>query len=212
MKTAQENTEIITNEDIEVIEFTNIEALEQLYGKFSPQLFVAWGKLYKASLFNDITYPYGRIHEDDFTTYKVLYKAKKTVLTTEKLLYYWQRSDSIMGSGFKPKNVLDLLDAYEERAIFLHENNLTDLLSETYKSIFFIYIRIYLELYKFLPVISKEEFVDRFTDFKVQLRASKQSNSFKLTYELFSSFPILFKGVYKLIHLFKVDRLLMGMH
>jgi len=113
-------------------EFTNIEALEQFTDKFYVQMVVTWGKLYKRELFDHIRFPVGRLHEDEFTTYKLIYKAKKIVLTNSKMLYYWQRSDSIMRSGFNLNQKLDALDSYEERAAFFQFIGLNELSDKTY--------------------------------------------------------------------------------
>ena len=118
-----------------IYEFSNVQALENLCGEFNVQLTVSWGKLYKTELFKEIRFPVGKIHEDEFTTYKVLYKANKIVLTTEPLLYYWQRPDSIMGVGFKLKNKLHAIEALHERAEFFNDigrNNLKIRLSSLY--------------------------------------------------------------------------------
>ena len=121
-----------------VHEFTGEEALDRLvaFGDLHAQMIVAWGKLYKTALFDGILFPYGRIHEDEFTTYKLLYRARKVAVTTRKLLYYWQREDSIMGSGFKVKNKLDFLDSQIERGAFFNEHGLNDLRDRTYKALF----------------------------------------------------------------------------
>ena len=37
---------------------------------------VAWNKLYRSTLWENIRFPEGRVHEDEATTYKLLYKAK----------------------------------------------------------------------------------------------------------------------------------------
>lgn len=39
----------------------------------------AWNKLYKRQVIGDIRYPKGKIHEDEFTTYKFIYNARKLV-------------------------------------------------------------------------------------------------------------------------------------
>lgn len=81
------NEEIQTQkEDIEIINLSNIEALKTIYDKdLGVCMIVAWNKLYKRNLFkDDIRYPYGKIHEDEFTTYKLLYKAKKNIIYKSK--------------------------------------------------------------------------------------------------------------------------------
>ena len=57
---------------------------------------MAWGKLYKSELFTDIRYPVGRIHEDDGTTPKLLYRAKMVSIIDNKMYCYRQRKGSIM--------------------------------------------------------------------------------------------------------------------
>lgn len=57
---------------------------------------IACAKLYKKELFREIRYPIGKIHEDEFVTYQIIYEAKKIAYTEQKYYYYLQRDDSIM--------------------------------------------------------------------------------------------------------------------
>lgn len=83
---------------------------------------VAWNKLYKKDLFDGITYPEGRIHEDESRTHKLLYRAKKIVYIKAPYYYYLQRDDSIVGSAVSVKK-LQLIDAYVDRLTFYREEN-----------------------------------------------------------------------------------------
>ena len=56
---------------------------------------VAWNKLYHRSLFEDIRYPVGKLHEDEFTTYKILYKAGSITYCCEKLYMYFINNNGI---------------------------------------------------------------------------------------------------------------------
>ncbi len=107
----------VSSVQTEIYEFSNIQALENLCGKFNVQLVISCGKLYSRELFNEVRFPVGKLHEDEFTTYKILYKSRKIVFTTEQLYYYWFRDDSITGTRFNLKSRLDVLQAIEERAI-----------------------------------------------------------------------------------------------
>lgn len=78
---------------------------------------VAWGKLYKKSLFEGIRFPKGKIHEDEFTTYQLFYKSNKIVELSGRYYYYFQREDSIMGVR-KKKFVYDGIEAYEQMGKF----------------------------------------------------------------------------------------------
>lgn len=82
---------------------------------------VAWNKLYKKELFNNILYPVGKLYEDMLTTYKLVSKSNIVVLKPETKYFYCKRSDSIGGNGFS-KNTLKLLDACDEVYEFISKN------------------------------------------------------------------------------------------
>ena len=56
---------------------------------------VAWNKLYKKELFNNIRYPEGRVYEDIATTYKIEYISTNIVFIEDSLYYHVNRKDSI---------------------------------------------------------------------------------------------------------------------
>lgn len=82
---------------------------------------LAWNKLYRKELFSDIRFPLGKIHEDEFTTYKVIWKAEKIGTISDKLYYYRHRNGSIMQRPYS-KRRLDASEAYFERAAFYESN------------------------------------------------------------------------------------------
>ncbi|MBR4327899.1 MAG: glycosyltransferase [Bacteroidales bacterium] len=82
----------------------------------------AWGKVYEKSLFKNIKYPVGRLHEDEFTTYKICYEAKKVAYTDSQLLFYRQRENSIMAK-MSLKRVTDIHDALKEQVDFFYGHN-----------------------------------------------------------------------------------------
>ncbi len=74
---------------------------------------VAWNKLYRRDLFftpEHIRYAIGKLHEDEFTTYKLLYAANRVVFVKEPLYYYIQRSGSIM-ANYTERNLNDYTEA-----------------------------------------------------------------------------------------------------
>ena len=141
------NEEIQTQkEDIEIINLSNIEALKTIYDKdLGVCMIVAWNKLYKRNLFkDDIRYPYGKIHEDEFTTYKLLYKAEKISYTKQKMYYYRQRENSITSSFNKKR--LDCLEAFDERVKYMkyivkNESLYKKTLKEYYELIIVMYFK-----------------------------------------------------------------------
>ena len=78
----------------------------------------AWGRLYQASLFNDIRYPVGMYYEDFAIIYPLLNKCE-TVVTVDATIYgYRQRQSSILDS-FSPKraDVLKIGEALESHML-----------------------------------------------------------------------------------------------
>lgn len=106
--------------------YSGKQALNRMcVGNDNVKYLVPWNKIYRRELFQGICYPVGRIHEDEFITYKILWKAQKVAVTNQYLYYYLKRPDSIMGSVFSMKR-LDCHIAFQERLEFLKENKLKD--------------------------------------------------------------------------------------
>ena len=83
---------------------------------------VVWNKMYKRSLFQKLRFPKGKIHEDEFLTYKLLYNAKKVGYIDVSLYYYTIRNNSIMRTEFNKKRLV-LLEVFEERIVFFKNRN-----------------------------------------------------------------------------------------
>lgn len=71
---------------------------------------LAWGKLYRKELFANVRYPEGRINEDLFTTYRILFQVKKIAVREIPLYNYFHRNESIMHSSWSMRR-LDAVDA-----------------------------------------------------------------------------------------------------
>ena len=83
-------------------------------------MIVAWGKLYHRSLLPYLHYPEGKLNEDEFTTYQVLYHAGKVAILAAKDYLYLQRKGSIMGGGYHERR-LDKLEALRQAIGFFQE-------------------------------------------------------------------------------------------
>lgn len=103
--------------------YNNIQSVKKIVEKSESIMIIACCKLYRRDLFQDVHYPSGKYHEDEFVTYKLLYKSNKIVVTDAKLYYYVQRSNSITGSTYSIKR-LDKLEALEQAInFFKNEDN-----------------------------------------------------------------------------------------
>lgn len=188
IRTSTEKIQIDNSKEI-IYEYSNVDALEQFVDKFYVQMVIACGKLYKRKLFREIRFPVGRIHEDEFTTYKLIYNAKKVVFTTSQLFFYWQREDSIMGAGFNISHKLHVIDAFSERAQFFKKVGLEDLSNKTYCALFFIYMDVNKRQKSFDNQLMKERFHQNFKDFRKTIRNSKQNLKFQVFYEMYFISP-----------------------
>lgn len=87
---------------------------------------IIWGKLFKTEVIGNIRFPEGLINEDDFTTWKFYYNAKRIAITSSPFYYYTVNPCSIMASQQRKPN-LKYFDAYRERIAFFAERGELDL-------------------------------------------------------------------------------------
>lgn len=74
----------------------------------------AWGKLYHRSLFRELRYPVGKLHEDEFTTYLAVYASERVAATTSRMYAYYQNLGGITLSKWNPRR-LHALEAMKEQ-------------------------------------------------------------------------------------------------
>ena len=151
------------------------------------------GKLYRLSLFDGIRMPVGLYNEDDWTAWKLYYRAKKIVVTNDKYYYYTKNPNSTMGI-LRRKPDLRFLNAYKERIAFFKDKGEVDLehLSrwQVCKSLVLIYSH---------PTHTKEDMKKIFNIFIENWNVIKHSsyipNKYKLIYSLFSVCPSIFSCI-----------------
>ena len=78
---------------------------------------VAWNKLYKKDIFKEIRYPVGRVREDEFVLPYIIDKCERIAAVSEKLIFYRQRNNSIMGKVNQQLET-DYIEANFERLDF----------------------------------------------------------------------------------------------
>ena len=120
--------------------YSNVDALSELLGPDYITMVVSWGKLYQAALFAGLRFPIGRVHEDEFTTHRLLHRARRVVRTEATLYYYWQRPGSIT-STMSPDRRADQRAAFRARAAFLASVGLQAQADQTYRKAFWMTVR-----------------------------------------------------------------------
>ena len=89
-------------------------AVEEFFVKYNVNATIACAKLYRKECFREIRYPVGKIHEDEFITYQILFNYKAVSFVREPLYYYFNNPNGITLSEWSPRR-LDVLEALEEK-------------------------------------------------------------------------------------------------
>lgn len=132
--------------NIQKKKYTGKNLLLELYtGQLTQIGFVAWNKLYKRELFekHNIEYPKGRIYEDTYTTYKLIYFSNEICVLNIPLYFYRIRKGSIMNSSVSLKKCQDGMEGDLSSVDFfksVNDNVLFELaLSNFYRSAIITY-------------------------------------------------------------------------
>uniref|UniRef100_UPI004055FE8A glycosyltransferase family 2 protein n=1 Tax=Acetatifactor sp. TaxID=1872090 RepID=UPI004055FE8A len=174
---------------------TSREANQMIYIKRKSEYTVVCNKLFKKTLFKDIRFPAGKIHEDTFTTHKIYYKADRIVVVESQLYFYRHRRDSL-SKTISYRN-MDMLDAYEERLRFYQELQDMELYFLCMERYMFVTTVIYRKMLKL-----KDENVIKLLEDKAQMiYAEMKENALKfrdsdlIKYGLFIRFPKMYVQV-----------------
>lgn len=183
-------------EEIKV--FNNIEALNQTLEENGVEFIVAWNKLYKSSVFENLRFKEGKVHEDEFIVHQVLYKSNIVVYTPKKLYYYLQRENSITGESFNIKRT-DYLEALTERIYFYNEKNLDYLKEKTEYQYLKLYFKYYFKVKNDLKDTEKvkklkQNFIDTF---RTLSKSNIYSKKEKLSWIIFIINSSLYEEYYK---------------
>ncbi len=87
---------------------------------------VAWGKLYHKDCLEGVRYPVGKIHEDEFVTYRLLFAQEKIAVIPAPMYAYFVNPAGIIRSAWSPKR-LHAWEAYEEQIAYFQEKGDTEL-------------------------------------------------------------------------------------
>ncbi len=179
--------------------YSGIEMIENMYSPDGAFFVVAWNKLYKRKLFEQIRYPQGRIHEDEATTHQLYYEAQRAVFVNRYLYGYYVGGESITRKKFN-RNRLDWAWSVEQRLSFLEDKGLSNIMPTAIRAYADGVIDLYFQCKEGLKNSQKEQkelkikikkairYVKRYGDFPLRT---------KVGYILFLFMPSLYKKVLK---------------
>ena len=176
--------------------FSGREMISNLYIQTGAYYVVAWNKLYKKELFENIRYPEGRIHEDEATTYKLFDLAKKCVHVDNALYGYFVGTGgtSITRNGFNLKK-LDWRTANKERVEYFIEKDYKELIVPAIKACNDGSIDLYFKCAKFCPDAKGELFEIRYgvrQSIDLIKKYGKLPAKTMIGYYLFAMFPAIY--------------------
>lgn len=108
------------------------EAVGRIYSRECADYIIACSKLYKRSCFDELRFPLGKKHEDEFITYRILYPLKKCIFIKDEMYYYRMQNNSITHSR-NIRHYLDVLEALEQRLEFFIQKKDRELYDLTLK-------------------------------------------------------------------------------
>lgn len=109
--------------------------LPEFYRHYTTALMVAWNKLYKRELFDNLRYTAGRIYEDGAIVLHLLSKCKQVAIIPDVLYNYLRRENSIMGTGISLAKAKSMDANFNEHMEFLIANDYKSCLKYEAKSL-----------------------------------------------------------------------------
>ena len=123
----EENSKIEIKEKI----ITGKQAINIYYGvEEEPyiQEVVLMTKLYKRSMFDNLTFVVGKVHEDEFTTHKILFRCNKIAVSNKYIYGYIQSDNSVMRKIIKLSRIKNCLESSLDSIEFYKKNNFNDVI------------------------------------------------------------------------------------
>ncbi len=175
------------------------QAFEFLFGPMNIQMVSPSNKLYKRTLFDNISYPAGLIHEDEAAIHEIIGAASKIAWVKECHYLYRITPDSIMTSRFSLKR-LDETYAKEQRIAYFEAHGMQDLADRTK----IVYLNNLMRLYRTVQAeledrsAAKEacqKLYSRFCELHTPALVHDQPLIAKVRYVLFRRIPALYSKV-----------------
>ncbi len=94
---------------------------EDFYLQEKVNATIAVAKLYHRDCFREMRYPVGKLHEDEYVTYRLLFVQEQIVFCDLPLYYYFQNTAGITKSRWNPRR-LDLVEALQGQIAWFEEH------------------------------------------------------------------------------------------
>lgn len=106
---------------ISTINTTLIDS-EDFFCRYSINSVVPWAKIYPISFFDSIRFPVGKLDEDEFVTYRLIFTSKQIVYYDYPLYTYTENYESITHTKWIPQK-MDYFEGVSGQISFFRKNN-----------------------------------------------------------------------------------------
>jgi glycosyltransferase involved in cell wall biosynthesis len=168
--------------------FAKIEGLLFMDRNLSGLIAVSCGKLYKRDLFTAVRFPERRFHEDEFTTYRLLFATERMVIINRMLYYHRTRAESITQSELSYARARDAVQALMERGHFFQQHEVAELAISAHRYMFHLYREYSHRLQGRLSGEEQQAWHRLGQEVYQALKAQPFSLRFRLAYETFFRF------------------------
>ncbi|MDQ1148159.1 glycosyltransferase [Sphingobacterium zeae] len=114
--------------------YTGEYMLNNLYNpSWIPKNVIAWNKLYKISVWNNLRYTVGVLHEDEYIIHELYANTNRLAYTREPLYFYRQREASIT-KKISQQRINDTLAIFDLRESFFKTKGYNHLINPNYQA------------------------------------------------------------------------------
>lgn len=102
----EQSIDHVQTDNVDVQELDNNQLILKIFEKNNIHYISACTKLYKKSLFDNLRFEVGRLHEDEFIVFHIFSHCQKAIFVNAPLYFYRERPGSItMTKTYKEKNL-----------------------------------------------------------------------------------------------------------
>ena len=113
---------------------TRQEALGRLAGEHAVPFIVAWNRLCRRKIYDNVLFPVGKIHEDEYTAHEIIGSAQSVVTLDSAFYHYRHRAKSIMASENAEESHLKTAEFLAMRFDWFGKNDAQALQPECFKT------------------------------------------------------------------------------
>ena len=129
-----------------------MQAMDRLGADRGWYYVTAWNRLYRRELFENIRFPRGKLHEDEYIVHHIFWACERIAIVPQPLYFYLQRDGSIMRQKTL-RRYLDNIWGIFDRIEFAQEHGLNRLAFRSCNKL----LRLLVEVRTGKVVIGKEE-------------------------------------------------------